>query len=164
MGAKAKKKKTEDPADEREVELQHLLTEHSVLKDRRDAIDEMITVRKERILMLMSEAGMGKFKCDDGEAAFTRRRSFKVHDRDRLSELMPPKQLAALVKITADVYDAAEREGLPLDEAVTVGLSESLTVSRARTKAAGERRKQYIEESKRQAEQRIQAAVKLLRD
>jgi len=101
---------------------------------------------------------------DCNGAAFTRRRSFKVHDRDRLAELMPPKQLAALVKVTADVYDAAEREGLPLDEAVTVGLSESLTVSRARTKAAGERRKQYIEESKRQAEQRIQAAVKLLRD
>jgi hypothetical protein len=166
MGAKKKttKKKVKPSLDERELELSRLLTEHSVLKDRRDAIDEMIDVRKERILMLMSESGMGRYKSANGEASFTCRRSFRVHDRDRLAELMSPKQLASLVRITADVYDAADREGVPLDEAVTVGQSESLTISRARTKDAQELRKKYIEESKRQAEQRIQAAVLLLQD
>lgn len=163
MGAKAKKKQDE-ARDDREVELERLLTEHAVLKDRRDAIDEMLEVRKGRINMLMSEVGLGKYKSDAGEASFSRRRSFKVKDRDRLAELMTPRQLAALARVTADVYDAAEREGIPLDEAVTVGHSESLTISRARTKTAREARKHYIEESKKQAEQRIEAAVRLLRD
>ena len=145
------------------LELERLLTEHAVLKDRRDAIDDMIEVRKDRILLLMSEAGLGRYKNDAGEASFTRRRTFKIHDQARLVELMSPAQLASLARVTADVYDAAAREGIPLDEAVTVGISESLTVARARTKAANDIRKQYIEESKRQAEQRIQVAIKLLR-
>lgn len=164
MGAKKKPVAAAATPDAQELELQRLLTEHAVLKDRRDAIDEMIEVRKERILLLMSESGMSRVKNDAGEASFMRRRSFKVHDKDRLAELMSPRQLAALVRVTADVYDAAEREGIPLDEAVTVGQSESLTISRSRTKAANEARKHYIEESKRQAEQRIEAAVRLLQD
>lgn len=160
MGAKKRATVTTD--QQREEEIERLLTEHSVLKDRRDAIDGMIDVRKERLLLLMSEAGIGRYKGKSGEVSFTRRRSFKVTDSDKLVELMSPRQLASLVRVTADVYDAAMREDIALDEAVTVGRSESLTVSRSRTKEAKDRRKKYIEESKRQAETRIKAAIKLL--
>jgi hypothetical protein len=68
---------------------------------------------------------------------------------------MSPLQLASLAKITADVYDAAKAEQMPIDEAVVVGHDESMTVARSRTKAEKDRRKSHIEESKRQAEQRI---------
>lgn len=159
----AKKKKPASTQEDHEAQIEQLLTEYATLKDNRDAIDTMLEQRKERLLMLMSESGIGKFKGKSGEASFTRRRSFKVHDTNRLAELMSHAQLASLAKITADVYDAAEREDIPLNEAVTVGISESLTVSRASTKEAKERRKRHIEESKRQAEKRVENAIKLLR-
>jgi hypothetical protein len=162
MGAKAKKTQKTDP-EQRNEEIERLLAEYSSLKDSRDAIDSMLEVRKERLLMLMSETGLGRYAGQSAVASFTRRRSFKVHDSNRLSELLSVGQLAALAKVTADVYDACEREGVAIDEAVTVGHGESLTVARSRTKEEKERRKAHIEESKRQAEKRIQSAIKLLR-
>jgi hypothetical protein len=138
-------------------ELADLLYEHSVIADRMDALEEMKKVRRDRILLLMRDLGLSKFEGDAGDISFQSRRSFRVRDHERLAQLMSPLQLAALASITADVYDAAVAEKVPIDEAVVVGQSESMTVSRARTKAEKDRRKQHIEESKRQAEQRIAA-------
>lgn len=140
--------------DERVGELEQQIQEHAVITDRIDALEDMKGQRKSRILLLMRDLGVSGHSCQGGSATFTTRRSFKVHDHERLAELMSPVQLASLAKVTADVYDALA-ESMELDEAVTVGRSESLTVSRARTKVAKERRKGHIEESKRQAEQRI---------
>lgn len=161
MTAKPKKRRTK--ADSREEELEEQVREYAVIKDRMDALDEMLKQRKQRILLLMSETGLSRFDGGAGTAAFTRRRSFKVYDAERLVGLMTPRQLAENVRITADVYDACEAEDIPINEAVKVGRSENLTVSRSRTKAAKERRKQYIEESRRQAEQRINSIRAQLR-
>jgi len=149
--------------DKSNEDLDQLINEYAIIKDRRDALDEMLEVRKDRILLVMSEIGARKHKCDAGATSFTRRRSFKVHDIDKLAKLLPKRQLAALAKMTADTYDAAKAEGIPLDEAVTVGQSESLTVSRAKTKEANKRRATYIDESRKQAEARIEAIRKQLR-
>jgi len=173
MGAAKKRKKTtkntkkpkpaDGEEDPRTAELTDLLHEHAVIKDRIDALAEMATVRKNRILMIMNELGVGRHECAAGHASFTRRRSFKVHDPARLSELMTKTQLASNCKITADVYDACVAEEVAIDEAVTVGRSESLSVSRATTKDAKKRREGYINESKRQAEERISALRAQLR-
>jgi hypothetical protein len=136
-------------------ELADLLYEHSVIADRMDALEEMKQVRRDRILALMRDLGLSKFEGDAGDISFTAPRSFRVTDAERLAALMSPLQLAALAKITADVYDAATAEGLAIDEAVKVGHSTTMTVSRSRTKTEKDRRRQHIEESKRQAEQRI---------
>jgi hypothetical protein len=144
-------------------ELDQLIQEYAVIKDRRDALDDMLDVRKERILLVMSETGARKHKCGAGATSFTKRRSFKVHDAKKLASLLPKTQLAALARVTADVYDAAVAEGIKIDKAVTVGQSESLTVKRASTKEANERRSKYINESRKQAEQRIEAIRKQLR-
>lgn len=158
MGAAKKKERTPTPADveaDKRKELDDLLYEHSVIADRMDALEEMKSARRNRILLLMRDLGSTKFEGEAGQAAFTTRRSFTVRSAEKLAELMTPLQLAALASITADVYDAAKAEKVAIDDAVTVGQSESLTVSRARTKAETDRRKQHIAESKRQAEQRI---------
>jgi len=138
-----------------EAKLERLIQEHSVIKDRIDALEEMKSSVKSQILLLMRDKGLSRFKSVAGDAAFQVRRSFSVIDVRRLSEMFSPVQLASLVNITADVYDAALAEDKPLDEAITVGRSEGLSVSRARGKAATEMRKQHIEESKRQAQARI---------
>lgn len=146
-----------------EAEIRGLVAEYAVIKDRIDALEEMLAQRKDRILVLMREKGSSKITAPAGSVSFTSRRSFKVHDARKLSSLMSKTQLASLVKITADVYDACVKEHVAIDEAVTVGRSESLTVSRARTKVAKERRAQHIAESKKQAEQRINAFRKQLK-
>jgi len=153
----------EPDAESGNVELDQLINEYAIIKDRRDALDDMLEARKDRILMVMSEAGARKHKCAAGATSFTRRRSFLIHDIDKLTKLLPKRQLAALARMTADTYDAAKAEGIPLDEAVTVGQSESLTVSRAKTKEANKRRMAYIEESRKQAEARIEAIREQLR-
>ena len=155
--------KTAEDVSPQQAEIMQLIGECAVLKDRQDALEEMTKQRKDRILVLMRAEGASKIKAPAGEAAFTARRSFKVHDPKRLAKMMTKVQLASLVKITADVYDACVAEEKPIDEAVTVGKSESLSVSRSRTKVAKERRVQHIAESKRQAEKRITAFRKQLR-
>ena len=148
---------TKQGTDEaRTVELEELLREHSVIADRIAALEDMKDKRRSRILLLMRELGRSKFAHKgSGTISFQVKRSFKVVDHERLAELFSAGQLAGLAKITADVYDAAMAEEIPLDEAVTVGKSETMTVSRPRGKKAKEFRSQVIEESKRQAEARI---------
>jgi len=154
---KIKTRLVEEAGDEREHELERLISEHAMLSNQIDVLEEMRTKRKGRIHLLMRELGRSKLTADDGTANFQVRRSFQVTDHERLAELMSPGQLAALAKITADVYDAALSENVPLDEAVTVGKDENLTVSRRRTKEAKARRNAHIEESRRQAEARLEA-------
>ncbi len=144
-----------DAADRKE--LADILFEHSVIADRLDALEEMKKVRRDRALLLMRKLGLSRFEGSAGDIQFSSRRSFRVTDAARLTEFMSPLQLAALASITADVYDAAKAEEQPIDEAVTVGESETMTISRARTKVEKNRRKAHIQESRQQAEQRIAA-------
>lgn len=155
--AKKQQKPAEGSEDARRKELADLLYEHAVIADRIDALEEMKGLRRDRILLLMRELGISRFEGDAGTAAFQSRRSFKVRSPEILAKLMSPLQLAGLANITADVYDAATAENMPLDEAIIVGQTEQLSVSRARTKAERDRRKAHIDESRRQAEQRIAA-------
>jgi len=150
------KKKPATDNDPRTVELEELLREHSVIASRIDALEDMKGQRRNRILLLMRELGRSKFSHKgSGAISFQVKRSFRVVDHERLAELFPPSQLAALAKVTADVYDAAIAEDIALDEAVTVGKSETMTVSRPRDKKSKALRSQVIDESKRQAEARI---------
>ena len=144
-------------------ELRQQISEFCLIKDRMDALDNMLDARKKRIRLLMEDIGIAKVDADAGSAAFTERRSFKVADPARLVQMFDVVVLAANCKVTADLYDAAKAEGVAIDEAVTVGLSPNLSVSRARSKAARERRSQYIAESKSQAEKRINALRTTLR-
>lgn len=162
MGSAARKRREPARADTSgedaiNKEIRDLLYEHSVITDRMDALEEMKQVRRDRLLILVRQLGLSRVEGDAGDVAFQSRRSFKVTSVERLAAMMTPLQLASLVHITADVYDAAKAEGKPIDEAVVVGQSETMTVSRSRTKAEKERRRQHIDESKRQAEQRIAA-------
>jgi len=141
--------------DDRSVELRQNITEHCLIKDRIDALEKMLDVRKKRIHILMEDIGLSKVDAEAGSAAFTERRSFTVVDPSRLAKLFDRETLAANVRITADVYDAAIGAKIKIDKAVRVGLSPSLSVTRARSKQAREQRKQYIAESKAQAEKRI---------
>lgn len=157
--AKKRKSQTAPDADTEMArkELADLLYEHSVIADRIDALEEMKQIRRDRVLLLMRKLGIRKFEGDAGDVSFSQRRSFRVLNHERLAELMSPLQLAALAAITADTYDAAKAENVPIDEAVVVGTSDSMTINRARTKTEKERRRQHIDESRRQAEQRIAA-------
>jgi len=154
MGSAAKKKsKNIDP----DIEKDQLISEYALIKDRIDALEEMLSVRKNRLLVLLRAEGSSGYTAVSGSAKFQVRRSFKVTDHGCLAKLMTKSQLAMLAKVTADVYDAYVQEGKQdkIEEAVMVGRSESLSISRARTKVEKERRSKHIEESKRQAEQRI---------
>ena len=156
-------KKTEEKTEESQlIELRQQIDEYCLIKDRMDALDKMLSPRKKRIRLLMEDLGLSKAEAGSGGAAFTERRSFSVVDAGRLVELFDPHQLAANVRITADVYDAAKAENIEIDEAVRVGLSPSLSVSRARNKKARELRNQYIAESRDQAEKRIAALRKTM--
>jgi hypothetical protein len=150
-------KRVNEAEESAKSELSDLLYEHAVIADRMDALEDMKKVRRDRILLIMRDLGLSKFEGDAGEVSFASRRSFRVSDHEHLATLMSPLRLAALANITADVYDAAKAENMSIDEAVIVGHTESMTVGRARTKAEKDRRKQHIEESRRQAEQRIAA-------
>lgn len=163
MGA-TKKAELSDPSEETLLdELRQQIDEFCLIKDRMDALENLLEPRKKRIRLLMEDLGLSRAEADGGNSSFTERRSFEIVDAERLSELFDAHTLAANVKITADVYDAAKAEGIKIDEAVRVGRNPSLSVSRARSKQAKERRKQYIAESREQAEKRIDALRKKMR-
>lgn len=158
---KAKKKVTKKkvkPDDPRLAEVDNAIREYCDLANRADAIEDLMSVRKKRVDILMSDMGLSRQDIDGiGGAKYSERRTFKVRDEERLSELMPKRQLAALAKVTADVYDAAVAEKVAIDEAVAVGRSPSLSISRSRTKLAKERQKKHIAASRKAAEERVEA-------
>lgn len=155
-----KKKATPKAAsnDPRIAELEETIREYCDLANRLDAIEDLMAVRKKRAENLMADMGLSRQEATGfGTAAFSERRSFKVIDQDALAKLMSKKQLAALAKITADVYDAAKAEKVAIDEAVQVGKTPSLSISRSRKKLARERQKKHIAEARKAAEARIEA-------
>lgn len=144
--------------DDRDGEKRALLGEIALLTDQQDALKEEIAHRKDKLLLLMSQDGDRSVEADGiGTAGFQRRRSFKVKDATLLSTMFPGKILAENIKITAALYDAAEREGYRIAEAVTQGEDESLTVTRARTKEAKKMREAHITEARKKAEHAVAA-------
>jgi len=133
-----------------------LLGEIALLTDEQDAIKEEISVRKDELLLLMSKDGDRAVERENvAGASFMQRRSFKVTNPKNLAKMFTREQLAEQVKVTAAFFDAAQREGYQIDGAVTVGVSESLTVSRAKTKDAKNIRKAHIKEARERAQAKV---------
>jgi hypothetical protein len=99
----------------------------------------------------MSEDNQDRHAVEQGNAAFSSRRTFHVKDPEKLAELIPPLELARAFKPSAAFVDGAKKAEIPILEAVEVRHEPTFRVERARTKAATERQKQIIEETKEQA-------------
>jgi len=150
--------------ESRDVEKRALLGEIALLTDQQDALKEEISLRKEKLLLLMAHDGDRSIEAEGiGTASFKRRRSFAVKDTTALAKLFPANVLAENVRITAAFYDAAEREGYRIKDAVTQGEDESLTVARARTKEAKKFREAHITEARSKAESAVAAYRKQLK-
>ena len=155
--ARRKQVKAPTRAD-RDARKQELLAEIAFLTDEQDAIKAETNKRKEELLLLMSQDGDRSLARENvADAAFTQRRAFQVTNAKKLAQMFTREQLAEHAKVTAAFYDAAEREGYRIGDAVTVGVSESLTVSRAKTKDAKAIRKTHIEEARRVTETKVAA-------
>lgn len=150
--------------EERDAEKRALIGEVALLTDNQDAIKQEIALRKEKLLLLMAQDGDRTVEAKGvGSAGFQRRRSFAVKDASMLAKLFPAVVLAENIRITAAFYDAAEREGYRIADAVTQGEDEGLTVSRARTKAAKQMREGHIAEARKKAEHAVAAYRKQLK-
>jgi len=142
--------------EDRGARKRDLLNEIAFLTDEQDAMKAEIDSRKQELLLLMSQDGDRAFECENvAGASFLQRRSFEVHDAKALAKLFSREQLAEQVKVTAAFYDAAEREGYRVAQAITVGVSESLSVARAKTKNAKSIRSAHIKEARERAEAKI---------
>jgi hypothetical protein len=155
---------------ERAAEKLRLIDEMAILDLRKDAIEEARDEKKKRLMVLMSEDGDRKLTSEWGDAQFKTKRLFKVHDPSALLRLFPAKTLeevalflAERFKPTAEFADGVIAAGLDLTSAVTVGLDESMTVERARTKAAKAKQKQIIEQTRREAQENVEALAKTMR-
>jgi L-serine deaminase len=156
-GTSQRRKKVKAPTrEDRDSRKRELLDEIAFLTDEQDAVKKEINKRKDELLLLMSQDGDRALEKENvAGASFTQRRSFQINDTKKLSQMFTREQLAEHVKITAAFYDAAQREGYRIETAVTVGVSESLTVSRAKTKDAKKIRQTHIEEARKATEAKV---------
>ena len=160
----ARRRRKAPTREDRDGEKRALIGEIALLTDQQDALKAEIALRKDKLLLLMSQDGDRSIEAVGiGAAGFTHRRSFAIKDSSMLVKLFPAKVLAENVNVTAAFYDAAKREGYRIEDAVTVGADESLSVTRAKTKAAKQMREGHIAEARKKAEGAVAAFRKQLK-
>jgi hypothetical protein len=164
-GSSTRHKKAQAPTKaDRDERKRELLGEIAFLTDEQDALKAEIDARKEELLLLMSQDGDRALEREGvASSSFTQRRSFEVHNPKLLAKMFSKEQLAEHTRITAAFYEAAEREGYRIGDAVTVGFSESLTVSRAKTKEAKKIREAHINEARERTRKKVAELRKQLK-
>jgi hypothetical protein len=161
--AETDKASAEDAARlERDREKMTLLSEIAFLDTQKEVLDGLIEYRKERLKLLMGNDGESARSNDEADASFSTRRSFQVANPEGLVLLFDTPAKAAEIlaqnfKPTATFVDSLTEAGKKVDGIITVGLSETFIVARAKTRAAKERQRQIVDESKKAAEERIKA-------
>jgi hypothetical protein len=149
---------------ERDREKMQLLQELALLETQAEALDGMQKDRKQRLKLLMAGDGESARSAEDAEASFGQRRSFEVTNPEGLVMLFDTPKDAALVlaqnfKPSATFVDGLTQAGKKIQGIITVGLDETFSVSRTKTKAAKEKQRKLIEESRKTAEARIAEVV-----
>ena len=136
-------------------ELTNLLSLVVDVNNRIDALKQEKDQYRDRIRLLMDDSGQSNFQTPEGRISFKRRRTLSVYAPHKLTELFSSDVLATYFKPTIDFVEAARREKVDVDSAITIGISETLEVSQTRGAEATERRRSMIAESKKEAEQTI---------
>lgn len=155
------------PADARklarEVEKIDLIREIAILACRKDAIEELMDKRKDRLEGLMAQDGERERVTADGDAKFSQRRTVNVVSAEECVKRFSKLVLAEHFSPPVAFIEACDKEKKDYKGALIVGLSPIFKCERARTKAAKELQKKIVAETMAQAEATVAAIQESLR-
>ena len=145
------------------IEKDALIRDICILKSRKDAIEEAIKDRGERLENLMMQDGERERAVAEGDAEITERRSVQVLDVVEAAKRFTPQVLAEHWKPPIAFVEAAQKEGVNLEGVVRIGRTPVFEVSRARTKDQKAFQKRIIEETRAATEATVAKIREALR-
>jgi hypothetical protein len=141
---------------DRDAEKRQLITELSILADRKDAIEQLAKEKKERLEYLVRADSDRIITTPAGTADWRPYREVRVADAKTAAEKLDPLTMAEYLKPTAGLADALTAAKVALS---SVGLEveegERLTVSRPQDRKSKELRADAIERTKAETEATI---------
>lgn len=149
-------------SDDPETRKHLIVLQVCILKDRKAALTKLIEEKQAALRLLMKADGDRRRKTEDGTASFYTHPTFEVHDQAALAELFSKDTLVEVFKPTSAFVKAAHKAKLPIEKAITEGVDERFKVERCRTRAAREMQERVIEETKREAEARIERLARIM--